>query len=78
MTRIYVMESCLDCAQAKQLYGDNPDYEIIDIGKQARNLKEFLALRDNHPAFDKVRERRTGFTEPSTCTILSLSKQRNT
>ena len=57
MTRIYVMGSCLDCAQAKHLYGDNPDYEIIDIGKQARNLKEFLALRDNHPAFDKVRER---------------------
>ena len=25
------MESCLDCAQAKQLYGDNTDYEIIDI-----------------------------------------------
>lgn len=57
MTRIYVMGSCLDRAQAKHLYGDNPDYEIIDIGKQARNLKEFLALRDNHPAFDKVRER---------------------
>ena len=54
MTRIYVMESCPDCIQAKQLYGDNPDYEIIDIGKQARDLKEFLSLRDNHPAFAKV------------------------
>ena len=53
------MESCPDCAQAKQLYGDNQNYEIIDIGKQARNLKEFLALRDNHPAFAKVRERGT-------------------
>ena len=59
MTRIYVMESCPDCAQAKQLYGGNQKYEIIDIGKQARNLKEFLALRDNHPAFAKVRERGT-------------------
>ncbi len=59
MTRIYVMESCPDCVQAKQLYGDNPDYEIIDIGKQARDLKEFLSLRDNHPAFAKVRERGT-------------------
>lgn len=59
MTRIYVMESCADCIQAKQLYGENPDYEIIDIGKHARNLKEFLALRDNHPAFAKVRERGT-------------------
>ena len=59
MTKIYVMESCPDCTQAKQLYGENPDYEIIDIGKQARSLKEFLVLRDNHPAFDKVRERGT-------------------
>lgn len=59
MTRIFVMESCPDCVQAKQLYGENPDYEIIDIGKQARNLKEFLSLRDNHPAFAKVRERGT-------------------
>ena len=59
MTKIYVMESCPDCTQAKQLYGENPDYEIIDIGKQARSLKEFLVIRDNHPAFAKVRERGT-------------------
>lgn len=59
MTRIYVMESCPDCVQAKQMYGNNPNYEIIDIGKQARDLKEFLSLRDNHPAFAKVRERGT-------------------
>ena len=59
MTRIFVMESCPDCIQAKQMYRDNPDYEIIDIGKQARDLKEFLSLRDNHPAFAKVRERGT-------------------
>jgi len=57
MTRIYVMESCPDCAQAKQLYENNPDYQIIDIGKQAQDLKAFLSLRDNHPAFEKVRER---------------------
>ena len=42
MTRIYVMESCPDCIQAKQLFGNNPDYEIVDIGKQARDLKDFL------------------------------------
>ena len=59
MTRIFVMESCPDCIQAKQLYGANPDYKIIDIGKHASDLKEFLALRDNHPAFAKVRERGT-------------------
>jgi glutaredoxin-related protein len=51
------MESCPDCTQVKQLYKDDPAYELIDIGQNARNLKEFLALRDNHPAFAKVRER---------------------
>ena len=57
MTKIYVMESCPDCIEVKALYSNHPDYELIDIGKQARSLKEFLALRDHHPAFEKVRER---------------------
>ena len=57
MTKIYVMESCPDCIEVKQLYKDNPEYELIDIGAYARSLKEFLVLRDNHPAFEKVRER---------------------
>ena len=57
MTKIYVMESCPDCTEVKQLYKNNPEYELIDIGQQARSLKEFLNLRDNHPAFAKVREK---------------------
>ena len=57
MTKIYVMESCPDCTEVKALYSNHPDYELIDIGRQARSLKEFLALRDHHPAFEKVRER---------------------
>ena len=57
MTKIYVMESCPDCAAVKALYAHDSEYELIDIGQQARNLKEFLALRDHHPAFVKVRER---------------------
>lgn len=57
MTKIYVMESCPDCTEVKALYSNHPEYELIDIGRQARSLKEFLALRDHHPAFDKVRER---------------------
>ena len=56
MIRIYVMESCPDCTEVKTLYGNHPDYELIDIGKHARSLKEFLVLRDHHPAFEKVRE----------------------
>ena len=51
------MESCPDCVEVKQRYSDNPDYELVDIGKQARSLKEFIVLRDSHPAFVKVRER---------------------
>ena len=57
MTKIYVMESCPDCTSVKALYANRSEYELIDIGQQARNLKEFLALRDHHPAFAKVRER---------------------
>lgn len=57
MVKVYVMESCPDCVEVKARYKDDPGYELVDIGQQARNLKEFLVLRDNHPAFVKVRER---------------------
>lgn len=57
MVKVYVMESCPDCVEVKARYMDDPGYELVDIGKQARSLKEFLVLRDNHPAFEKVRER---------------------
>ncbi len=56
MTKVYVMESCPDCTAAKERYGNNPEYELIDIGKRTSDMKEFLALRDSHPAFVKVRE----------------------
>ena len=57
MTKVYVMESCPDCVEVKARYKDDPGYELVDIGQQARSLKEFLVLRDNHSAFAKVRER---------------------
>ena len=57
MIKVYVMESCPDCVEVKQRYNNDPGFELIDIGKQARDLKEFLVLRDTHPAFEKVRER---------------------
>lgn len=59
MTKVYVMESCPDCSKVKEMYSNDPDYQLVDIGKLARDLKEFLVLRDNHPAFAKVRERGT-------------------
>ena len=57
MVKVYVMESCPDCVEVKARYKDDSGYELVDIGQQARSLKEFLVLRDNHPAFAKVRER---------------------
>lgn len=57
MVKVYVMESCPDCTKVKDLYSNDPQYELIDIGKKSRDLKEFLVLRDTHPSFDKVRER---------------------
>lgn len=57
MIKVYVMDSCPDCVEVKQRYGGNPDFELIDIGRLARNLKDFIVLRDTHPAFEKVRER---------------------
>ena len=57
MIKIYVMESCPDCTAVKELYGNNPEFELVDIGKQASSLKEFLHFRDHHPAFLKVREK---------------------
>lgn len=59
MTKVYVMESCPDCVEVKQRYSNDPGYKLIDIGRQARDLKEFIVLRDTHPAFAKVRERGT-------------------
>ena len=56
MIKVYVMESCPDCVEVKQRYSNDSGFELVDIGKQARDLKEFLVLRDTHPAFEKVRE----------------------
>ena len=38
----------------KQVEG-NPNFEVIDIGKHVRNLKQFLKLRDTNPAFDEAK-----------------------
>ena len=55
MTKVYVMATCPDCSEVKERLSGNPDFEIIDIGEHARNLKEFIRLRDSSPAFDSVK-----------------------
>ena len=52
MIRIYGMPSCPDCEYVKRQAEGNDRYEIIDIGKDVKALKEFLRLRDSSPAFD--------------------------
>lgn len=51
------MQTCQDCAVIKKVVEDNPRFEIIDIGEHVRNLKQFLALRDNSPEFEVIRQK---------------------
>lgn len=55
MIKVFVMQTCPDCAGIKETVKDDPRFETIDIGAHVRNLKQFLALRDSSPAFDAVK-----------------------
>ncbi|MGN0068186.1 MAG: hypothetical protein ACI350_00415 [Prevotella sp.] len=57
MVKVYVMDTCPDCYQVKEQAKHNSGLEIIDIGEHVRNLKAFLRLRDNHPAFEVIRQK---------------------
>lgn len=56
MIKVFVMQTCPDCTQVKEQAKNDPRFEVIDIGEHVRNLKQFLTLRDSHPAFDKVKQ----------------------
>lgn len=45
------METCPDCTYVEKQVIGNDRYEIIDIGKNVRHLKDFLKLRDNNAVF---------------------------
>ena len=55
---MYVVRSCPYCAHVMKQVEGNPEFKVIDIGEDVRYMKEFLALRDNDPAFDE--EKATG------------------
>ena len=55
MIKIYGMKTCPDCAYEDEQVEGNSQYEVIDIGAHVKNLKEFLRLRDNSPAFAVIR-----------------------
>ncbi len=49
------MRTCPDCEYVEWQVAGNQMFEVIDIGEHVRNLKEFLKLRDSHPAFDEAK-----------------------
>ncbi|MCI6672350.1 MAG: glutaredoxin-related protein [Prevotella sp.] len=55
MIKIYGMKSCPDCVVVDEQAKNDEHYQIIDIGEHVRYLKEFLKLRDSHPAFADAR-----------------------
>ena len=56
--KMYAMESCIDCINAKKTLLENGiDYEIIEITKDTSSMKEFLKLRDNLDDFKTARQK---------------------
>lgn len=55
MIKIYGMRSCPDCVAVYEQIEGKAGYEVIEIGEHVHNLKEFLRLRDTHPAFDEAK-----------------------
>ncbi len=53
------MSTCPDCTYVEEQVKGDGRYEVVDIGIDVRNLKEFLRLRDSNPAFDAVKRRGT-------------------
>lgn len=49
------MPTCPYCEYVEQQVTGDPRFEIIDISKHVRNLKQFLDLRDHSPAFDEAK-----------------------
>lgn len=55
MIKMFVMHTCPDCEWVEKQVENNSNFEVIDIGKHVRNLKQFLDLRDSNPAFDEAK-----------------------
>ncbi len=49
------MESCPDCAAVKRRLAGADGYTLRDIGASVQAMKDFLRLRDSHPAFARVK-----------------------
>ena len=57
MLKIYGSMLCPDCVECcEALDRVKADYEFLDFGRDLKNLKEFLKLRDNLGLFDEARK----------------------
>uniref|UniRef100_A0AB33J6S7 Glutaredoxin n=1 Tax=Prevotella sp. GTC17259 TaxID=3236795 RepID=A0AB33J6S7_9BACT len=56
MIKMFVMKTCPYCEYVEKQVVDNPRFEVIDISRHVRNLKQFLDLRDSNPVFDEAKE----------------------
>jgi len=55
--KVYGADICYGCRNYKAIQKARGfEAEFIDIIENTTNLKEFLAIRDREPLFDKVRE----------------------
>ena len=57
MPKVYGSMLCPDCVEAREYFEKvNYKYEFINITESMKNLKEFLALRDNRKEFEEVKK----------------------
>lgn len=56
--KVYGAEICIDCREFKQLMAERGfEVEYVDITESTLNLRTFLKLRDEKPAFDEIKAR---------------------
>ena len=56
MIKIYGMETCPDCTYVEEQVKGNDNYQIVEIGRHVKYLKDFLRLRDRLPVFDEAKK----------------------
>ena len=57
MITIYGMPTCPYCDYVhEQIVGREDEFRYINIGENIRNMKKFMDLRDNDPAFAHSKE----------------------
>lgn len=55
--KIYGTDLCPDCVEAKEKLDEkNIPYDYVDITASIGNLKAFMKMRDEEPAFDEAKK----------------------